>query len=76
MLLAAFGAEFVNECKHIPVVFAQQLPQVSGASGLRPFFGHHAGVGEVLVNLIIQLVAVGDHHKRPVAGYFAQDFLR
>ena len=38
-------------------------------------FGHHPGRGEVLVDLPVQFLPVGDDHKGPVARHLAQHLL-
>ena len=59
--------EFVDQSEDVAVIFRQQLPQVLAAFRLGVTFGHYPGRGEVLVNLAVQLLPVGDDHEGPVA---------
>ena len=52
----------------------QQLLQVLAAVGLA-LLGHGPGVAEVLVDLVVQVVPVGDDQERPVARHLAQHLL-
>ena len=48
---------------------------MGGTRGLGLTIGNHPCAGEVLVNLVVQVLAVCHHNKGPVAGHLAQDFL-
>ena len=48
------------------------LPAVLGLGGVTLFDG--AGVQEIAVDLAVQVLPVGDHHKGVVAGQFSEDF--
>ncbi len=65
----------MNQCKYIAMVPAQKLPQVPAAPGLDPGFGNDAARNKVLVDLIVELFAVSDDHKTPVARHLAQHLL-
>ena len=70
--------KFMHQREHIAVVTAQQLAQVRAAGGVAFIaFGlaHRAHGLEGLGNLLVQLGAVGDHHKGPVAHQLAQHLL-
>ena len=60
------------------MIVVQQLLQVIAA--LRPHglfrLDGRAGGGEVLIDLPVEVVAIGDDDERPVAGHFAQNLLR
>ena len=75
--LAAFGVELLDQGEDVAVVFLEQLLQVLPALGPDAFFrlGDGAHPGEVLVDLVVQIVAVGDDHEGPVAGQLAQHLL-
>ena len=60
------------------MIVAQQLLEVFAAGGAHGFFrlGDDARAREVLVDLPIEIVAIGDDEERPVAGHFAMNLLR
>ena len=74
---AALGVEFLDQGESIAVVFAEQQLEMGAALGrnLLLAFGDDAAGSEIFVDLVVQIVAVGDQQKRPVAGQFAQHFL-
>ena len=59
----------------VAVILREQLAQVLAAFRLGAAFGHHPRRGEVLVNLPVQFLSVGDHHEGPVARNLAQHLL-
>src|SRR5208337_3665495 len=73
--LPLLGAEFVDQGENIAVILGEQLPQVLAAFRLCTAFGDYPRRREVLVNLAVQFLPVGDHHKGPVARYLTQHFL-
>ena len=56
------------------VIFREQLLQVFTAIGLT-LFGHGSRAAEVLVNLVVEIIAVGDNKKCPVARHLSQNLL-
>ena len=75
--LALLGRdELVDQREHVPVVLAQQLAQMGRRLSVDlPPRGDHPRIGEVPVELLVELLAVGDQHERPVAGLLAQHLL-
>ena len=69
--LALLRSEFLDQREDESVVFCEQLLQVFATVSLT-FFGHGPGVAEVLVNLVVEIVSVGDDEERPIARHFAQ----
>ena len=70
--------ELLDQREHVAVVFLIQHPlQALAAVGPDPLlvFQHRSGVGEVAVNLPVQIFTVGDDHERPVAGDLPQNLL-
>ena len=68
--------ELVDQREHIPVVLAQKFAQMSRRLGVDPLAGgDHPAIGEIPVQLIVELGPVGNHHKRPVARLLAQNLL-
>ena len=60
--------ELVDQREHVAVVGCQQLAQVRDGLGVHlRLGGDRAGVGELAVQLVVELGAVGDHHERPRA---------
>ena len=72
--LALLGSELLDQRKDKPVVFSKQLLQMVAAFGLA-IFSHDTGVGEVLVDLQIQIGSVSDDYKSPIARNLSQDLL-
>ena len=77
-LLAFFCPKLLDQREYVPVILREQLLQVLRAVGSHAFFRlrDRANAGEVLVKLIVQFVAVGDAHERPVARNLPQHLLR
>jgi hypothetical protein len=73
---AGFGAELLDQGEDVAMVLAQQATQRRGAVGLGLLLGHGADVDEVLVDLIVQLLPIGDDDEGPAAGPLAQHLLR
>ena len=73
--LALLGAELVDQGEDVAVILCEQLPQMFAAFRLGAAFGHHPRRGEILVNLPVQFLPVGDHHEGPVARHLAQHLL-
>ena len=73
--LALVGAKLLNQREDIAVILRKQLPQVFAAFRLGVGFGYNACRGEMLVDLPVQFLPVGDHHKCPVPRHLAQHFL-
>ena len=69
------GTELVDQGENIAVILGEQAAEVLAAFRLGTAFGHYSRRGEVLVNLPVQFLPVGDHHKGPVARYLAQHLL-
>ena len=72
------ATELLDQGEHIAVVAAQQLGQLGAAAGVALIalgLGDHLGGLERLGNLLIEVGAVGDDHKSPVAGNLALDLL-
>ena len=68
--------ELLDQREHIPVVLAQQLPQMGRRSGVDLLAGgDHPRVGELLVQLLVEFLAVGHQHESPAAGLLAQHLL-
>ncbi len=75
-LLALGRLELLDQREHIAVVGCQQLAQIRDRLGMHPRLGRdRAGVGELPVQLVVELLAVGDHHERPLARHLAQHLL-
>ena len=75
---AVFRAELLDQREDVAVVFLIQHPlQALAAVGPDPLFvfEHGSGVGEVPVDLAVQVLTVGDDHERPVAGNLSQHLL-
>ena len=72
------SAELLDQREDVAVIGAQQLLQMLTAGRAHGFFrlGDDARAREVLVDLPIEVFAIGDDEERPVAGHFAQDLLR
>src|SRR5258708_1299504 len=69
--------KFLNQRKDGAVVSTQQLFEMFAAFG--PYcllwLGDSTGAGKGFVDLVIQIIAIGDNYKGPVAGDFAQHLL-
>ena len=75
--LALPQPELVDQREDVAVVGAQQLAQVGGGVGVDVrLAADRAGVDERAVELIVELLAVGDHDERPPAGDEAEHLLR
>lgn len=76
--LAGFGcAELVDQREDVTMVLAKQFAKVLGGLSMDVLArGQDAGVGEVLVELVVELLAVRDLDEGPVARQLAQDLLR
>ena len=77
--LAIVSAELLNKREQVAVVFGiEKLLQMVGT--LRPdvlfLLNHRAGRGEVLVDLSVEVFAVGDDEERPVAVELPMNLLR
>ena len=71
--------KFMHQREHIAVVAAQKFSQMcaTGCVALITLgFAHCTHGFECLGDLIVQLGAVGHHHKSPVAHHLAQHLLR
>ena len=65
-LLALARLELLDQREDVAVVSAEQLPQMSDGGGMHLRLRRHSpGVSELAVKLVIQLLAVGNHHERP-----------
>ena len=75
--LPALGVELLDQGEDVAVVLPQELAQVLAAArpdaALR--LGDRARVGEVAVDLLVELLPVGDDQEGPVARQLAQDLL-
>jgi hypothetical protein len=74
---AVLGAELLDQREDIEVVFfVQHPPQTHGALRANPLlvFEQCAGVGEVAVDLPVQVFPVGDDHEGPVARNLPQRY--
>ena len=76
MSLPLLGVELLDQREDVAMILRQQLPEVLAARRLGLLLGDGATGHELLVDLIVQLVAVGDDDEGPVAGQRAQDLLR
>jgi len=76
--LAALSTELLNQGEDVAVVFAEKLSQVFAALSPNALFRFRycAAAGKVLVDLIVEIIAVGDDYKRPIARQLAQNLLR
>ena len=75
---AVLRAELLDQREDVAVVFLVQHPlQALTAVSPDPLFvfQHCSCVGEVAVDLAVQVVTVGDDHERPVAGNLPQHLL-
>ena len=70
------GVELLDQREDVAMILGQQLPEVLAARRLGLLLGDGAAGHELLVDLIVQLVAVGDDDEGPVARQRAQDLLR
>src|SRR5438874_13217243 len=70
--------KFLDQRKDGAVIRSQQLFEVFTILGSYLFFRlrHSPNAGERLVDLVIEIVAVGHNHKGPVSRYLAQYLLR
>jgi hypothetical protein len=70
--------KFLNQREDAAMIVVQQLLEMFAA--LRPHglfrLDGRAGGGEVLIDLPVEVVAIGDDDKRPVAGHLAHNLLR
>ena len=73
--LALGRAELLDQRENVAVVFGQQLLQMRAAGRLGLLLGHSTAGRERLVDLIVQLVPIGDDHEGPVAGQGPQHLL-
>mmetsp|Transcript_59150 Transcript_59150/g.139316 ORF Transcript_59150/g.139316 Transcript_59150/m.139316 type:complete len:660 (-) Transcript_59150:2296-4275(-) len=77
VVLALVEPELLDQREHHALVLAQHLAQLRAALGPNIVLGrHHAGMQEVAVDLPVQIVPVGHHHEREVAGELAEDLAR
>ncbi len=69
--------ELLDERKQIPVLLSQQLLELLATARVNRalVLGDGSGGGEGLVDLAVELLAVGDDEEGPDASQFAQDFL-
>ena len=76
--LARRRVELLNQREQVAVVLTEQLPQVRAAAGPHGLlrFLHGAGAREGGVDLLVELVAVGDDQETPVARHLAQHLAR
>ncbi len=73
--LALLGAELLDQREDVAVILAEQLLEVGTALCVGLHLVDCPRGSEGLVDLLVQLVAVGDDHERPVAGDGAVDLL-
>lgn len=73
--LAFLRAELLDQRKDVAVIFAEQLLEMSTAGGMGLDLTYSTNSSEGLVDLLVQLVAVGDDHECPVAWDLVQDLL-
>ncbi len=76
--MAGLGwSELVDQREDVAVVLAKELAEMLGRLSVDVLArGEDARVGEVLVELVVELLPVGDLDEGPVAGQLAQDLLR
>lgn len=74
---AGSGAEFLDEGEDVAVVVLEELFEMVGIFGadFGVGFGDSAGIGEVFIDLVVEVFAIGDDEKGPVSGEFAEYFL-
>ncbi|EAQ32572.1 hypothetical protein OS145_08878 [Idiomarina baltica OS145] len=73
--LTLLSSELLDQREDVAVILAEELLEVSTALGVGLYLVDCPGGSKGLVDLLVQLVAVGDDHKRPVAGDGAVDLL-
>ena len=68
--------ELVDQSEHVPVVDAQQFPEMCRRFGVHVRSGRDGiGIDERLVQLVVEFLTVGDHHERPVTRHRSQHLL-
>ena len=74
---AIAGVEFMDKGEDVAVIFAQEHFQTLAAGGSNcPLgFGDCAGSREILIDLAVEFIAVGDDDKGPIARQLAQHLL-
>ena len=73
--LSFLGPEFLDEREYKPVILFEKTLQIFTAVGPCMGLFDHARIREVIVDLVVEFVPVGDDDERPVAGNLPQDLL-
>src|SRR5438309_172088 len=74
--LPFLSTELVYQSEDVAVIFRKKLAEVYRTCRARVLLSDHTGVEELLICLLIQVVAIGNDHKGPVAWILSQHLLR
>ena len=73
--LSLLGPELLDQGEHVSVVLAEKSAEMGGAVGADVLLGEDSGPEELLVGLLVEVLAVGHDHERPVSGLLAEHLL-